>query len=117
MTVEIDPTGYGTTGWVVGAFQDSVGWYLDALAVGDDPIVTRGIGLVIDRFAISVRRAAPGLCGIEEFSRIEPRDPEAAMPISKLVPRLMSLQIGARDQQRGGGGYNLHRAGAITGFT
>ena len=37
--------------------QGFVGQYLDTLAVGEDPIAARGIGLIIDRFAISVRRA------------------------------------------------------------
>ena len=39
------------------SLQGFVGQYLDALAVGEDPIAARGIGLIIDRFAISVRRA------------------------------------------------------------
>jgi len=104
MPVIIVPTRYGTAGRVVGTLQDFVGWYLDALAVGDDPIAARGIGLVIDRFAISVRRAAPGLYGIQEFYGIEPGDPEAVVPISKLVPGLMSPKAGAPDQQRGGDG-------------
>src|SRR6516165_10307437 len=39
------------------SLQGFVGRYLDALAVGEDPIAARGIGLIIDRFAISVRRA------------------------------------------------------------
>ena len=68
MAVVIVPTRYGTAGRVVGALQDFVGRYLDALAVGDDPIAARGIGLIIDRFAISVRRAARGLHGIQSLS-------------------------------------------------
>jgi hypothetical protein len=39
------------------SLQGFVGQYLDALAVGEDPIAARGIGLIIDRFAISIRRA------------------------------------------------------------
>jgi hypothetical protein len=32
------------------SLQDFVGRYPDALAIGDDPIDARGIGLIIDRF-------------------------------------------------------------------
>src|SRR5215471_10491806 len=91
MAVVIVPTRYGTAGRVVGALQDFVGRYLDGLAVGDDPIAARGIGLVIDRFAISVRRAARALLGIDDVL-VDAGNLKAAIPLSKLVPGLMSPQ-------------------------
>jgi hypothetical protein len=69
------------------SLQDFVGRYLDALAVGDDPIAARGIGLIIDRFAISVRRAARGLHGIQSLS------PDFLPMVSRIAPLMDISQM------------------------
>jgi hypothetical protein len=40
---------------VVGALQDLVGWYLDPLALGGDPIATLGVRLVVGYLTIARR--------------------------------------------------------------
>jgi hypothetical protein len=69
------------------SLQDFVGRYLDDLAVGDDPIAARGIGLIIDRFAISVRRAAQGLHGIQSLS------PDFLPMVSRIAPLMDISQM------------------------
>jgi len=69
------------------SLQGFVGQYLDTLAVGEDPIAARGIGLIIDCFAISVRRVARGLHGIQSLS------PDFLPMVSRIAPLMDISQM------------------------
>src|SRR5215472_18804189 len=55
MPVVMAQAGDAAAGWVVGALQDLVGWYLDPLALEGDPIAACGIRLVVGHLTIARR--------------------------------------------------------------
>jgi hypothetical protein len=95
MSVQMTQAGDGAPGRIVGTLQDFIGWYLDALAIGLDPIATGNIRLVIGGLTISLRRATEGFGRIQWF--LYSRHLKALEPTGKLVSWLMSRR--ARRQQ------------------
>ena len=55
MPVVMAQAGDAAPGRIVGAPQDLVGWHLDPLALGGDPIATLAIRLVVGRLTIARR--------------------------------------------------------------
>jgi hypothetical protein len=96
MPVKVTQTGNGAPSRIIDMLQDLIGWYLDALALGLDPVATGSIHLVIGGLTISLRRATGGIGGIQWS--FDPRYLKALEPIGKLVPWLMSRR--ARRQQK-----------------
>jgi len=88
MPAQVAQAGNGATSRVIGALQDLIGWYLDALALDLDPVATGSIRLVIGGLTISLRGATEGVGGIQWS--FDPRHLKALEPIGKLVPWLMS---------------------------
>jgi hypothetical protein len=58
MAVVMAQAGDAAPGRVVGALQDLVGRHLDPLALGEDPIATVGVGVVVGHLTIARRCAA-----------------------------------------------------------
>jgi len=102
MPVKVPEASNGASSRIIDAVQDLIGWYLDALALGVDPVATGSIRLVIGGLTISLRRATERVGGIQWF--FDPRHLKASEPIGKLVPWLMSR--GARRQHKHYGGQD-----------
>jgi hypothetical protein len=88
MPLKVTQAGNGAPGRIIRTLQDLIGWYLDALALGLDPVETGGVRLVIGGLTISLRRATEGFDGIQWS--FDPRHLKASEPIGKLVSWLMS---------------------------
>src|SRR5215470_7882656 len=88
MPVKVTQAGNGAPGRIIRTLQDLIGWYLDALALGLDPVETGSVRLVIGGLTISLRRATEGFDGIQWS--FDPRHLKASEPIGKLVSWLMS---------------------------
>jgi hypothetical protein len=88
MPVRVAQANNGAPGRVIGTLQDLVGWYLDALPLGLDPIETGSVRLVIGGLAISLRRATEGVGRIQEC--FGAGHSKASEPIGELVSWLMS---------------------------
>src|SRR5215470_4594157 len=88
MPVRVTQAGNSAPGRIIDALQNLIGWYLDALALGLDPVVTGSIRLVIGGLTISLRGATEGVGGIQWS--FDPRHLKALEPIGKLIPWLMS---------------------------
>ena len=99
MPVKMPQTSNGASRWIIDAVQDLIGWYLDALALGVDPVATDSIRLVIGGLTISLKRATERVGGIQWF--FDPRHLKASEPIGKLVPWLMSRRAGRQQKNYG----------------
>ena len=96
MPVKVTQAGNGAPGRIIRTLQDLIGWYLDALALGLDPVETGSVRLVIGGLTISLRRATEGIGGIPWS--FDPRYLKALEPIGEFFPWLMSRR--ARRQQK-----------------
>jgi hypothetical protein len=96
MPVKVAQAGNGAPSRIIGVVQDLIGWHLDTLTLGLDPVVTGSIHLVIGGLAISLRRATEGIRGIQWS--LDSRHLKVLEPLGEFFPWLMSSR--ARRQQK-----------------
>jgi len=96
MPVEVAQASNGASSGIIDVVQDLIGWHLDALALGLDPVMTGSIHFVIGSLTISLRRATEGIRGIPWS--FDPRHLKALEPTGEFFPWLMSRR--ARRQQK-----------------
>ena len=101
MPLKVTQAGNGAPGRIIRTLQDLIGWYLDALALGLDPVETGGVRLVIGGLTISLRRATEGFDGIQWS--FDPRHLKASEPIGKVVSWLMSRRLSTPERNCIGG--------------
>jgi hypothetical protein len=92
----VEQAGNGAPSRIIGVVYDLIGWHLDTLTLGFDPVETGSIYLVIGGLTISLRRATEGISGIQRS--FDPRHLKALEPIGKFFLWLMSRR--ARRQQK-----------------
>ena len=80
--------GNGAPSRIIGVVQDLIGWHLDTLTLGRDPVGTGSIHLVIGGLTISFRRATEGIRGIKWS--FDSRHLKALEPIGEFFRWLMS---------------------------
>jgi hypothetical protein len=96
MPVKVAQAGNGVPSRIIGVVQDLIGWHLDALTLGLDPVPTDSIHLIIGGLTISLRRATEGIRGIQWS--FDPGHLKVLEPIGKFFSWLMSRR--ARRQQK-----------------